>query len=212
MIKDIFLNNKYTRIYYQIIDRAKSRPKPNHYTEKHHIIPKCKPFCGLNISKNLVFLTFREHFICHHLLMKMVRGKFKSKMYWAFTRMGMKRKNQKRSINARMYERIKISNRHLHSGRNHWNYGKNTSEEVKKKISKTSKERKQSIEHINNMVNAKSQNWQIIYPNGKKEIIKNLSKFCRENNLQQSDMVRISQGKLKYHHKFKCIKMKNIKS
>ena len=96
MIKDIFLNNKYTRIYYQIIDRAKSRPKPNHYTEKHHIIPKCKPFCGLNISKNLVFLTFREHFICHHLLMKMVRGKFKSKMYWAFTRMGMKRKKPKK--------------------------------------------------------------------------------------------------------------------
>ena len=34
----MFLDNKYTRIYYQIINRAKSRPKPLVYTEKHHII------------------------------------------------------------------------------------------------------------------------------------------------------------------------------
>ena len=35
-------------------------------------------------GKETVLLTFREHWTCHHLLMKMVTGKNKSKMYRAF--------------------------------------------------------------------------------------------------------------------------------
>jgi hypothetical protein len=68
----LFIDNKYTRTYYQIIARAKSRIKPDCYTERHHIIPKS--IGGTNDSENLVFLTAREHFICHKLLPKMVTG------------------------------------------------------------------------------------------------------------------------------------------
>jgi len=61
----------YSRIYNLIIERAKNenRIKGNGiYYERHHIIPKC--LGGSNDSKNLVLLTGREHFICHHLLVR----------------------------------------------------------------------------------------------------------------------------------------------
>ena len=39
----MFLNNKYTKVYYQIIDRALARPykkEKNDGYQKHHLIPK----------------------------------------------------------------------------------------------------------------------------------------------------------------------------
>ena len=79
----MYLQNKYSKYYFNIINRAKSRDLPlNTYTEKHHIIPKC--LGGNNSKDNLVKLTAREHFICHKLLTKMVTGKDKSKMLYAY--------------------------------------------------------------------------------------------------------------------------------
>ncbi len=78
----MYLDNKYTRIYYSIIDRAKNRVL-NGYTEKHHIIPKS--IGGSNTKDNLVKLTPREHFICHLLLPKMLEGLSRRKMTFALT-------------------------------------------------------------------------------------------------------------------------------
>ena len=77
----IFINNKYTKWYYQIIENARSRESIEGYTEKHHIIPKS--LGGSNDQINLVILTAREHFICHWLLTKMTKGKNRSKMSYA---------------------------------------------------------------------------------------------------------------------------------
>ena len=72
----LFINNKYTKWYYQIIESAKNS---NHscYTEKHHIIPKS--LGGTNNLSNIVSLTARQHFICHWLLTKMTDGIFTTK-------------------------------------------------------------------------------------------------------------------------------------
>jgi len=59
----MFLNNKYTKWYFMLIERGMSRQKPDGYTEKHHIIPKS--FGGSNKQNNLVRLTPKEHFIAH---------------------------------------------------------------------------------------------------------------------------------------------------
>jgi hypothetical protein len=77
----MFKDNKYTKIYFQIINNALSRI--NHgYVEKHHIIPKS---CGgSNDKNNLVSLTAREHFICHWLLTKMTSGEHLRNMHYAF--------------------------------------------------------------------------------------------------------------------------------
>lgn len=71
-----FLENKYTKWYYEIIENSKALEG-----EKHHIIPKS---LGGNDSKdNIKLLSYREHFICHLLLTKMVTGDAQHKMCWA---------------------------------------------------------------------------------------------------------------------------------
>ena len=80
----IFIDNKYTTWYYNIVTKAQSRPIPNTYTEKHHIIP-----VSLGGTDNdIVVLTAREHYICHILLTKMTKGINRRKMLFALKIMG----------------------------------------------------------------------------------------------------------------------------
>lgn len=69
----MFLENKYTTIYYKIINKARTQTRvknSDHYFESHHIIPKS--LGGVNTKDNKVLLTFKEHYICHRLLVKML--------------------------------------------------------------------------------------------------------------------------------------------
>lgn len=102
----IFINNKYTRVYYSIIDRAKTRSISS-YTEKHHVIPRS--LGGSNAKENLVALTAREHFVCHLLLTKMTQGQDKKKMVLAvFYLTGKGKANRSNRIKAsRLYENLK---------------------------------------------------------------------------------------------------------
>lgn len=77
---DMFLQNKYTKWYNQIIENAKSRDLDS-YKESHHIIPKS--LGGSDDPDNIIELTAREHFICHLLLLKMVEGPLQYKMHKA---------------------------------------------------------------------------------------------------------------------------------
>jgi hypothetical protein len=81
----MFLNNKYTALYYKIIASAQER---NHIKilndgyQTHHIIPRC--FGGTNDITNLVVLTYKEHRVCHHLLINMTSNDAKYKMMYAY--------------------------------------------------------------------------------------------------------------------------------
>lgn len=91
-----FLKNKYTKWYMQIINKAllENRVKLKYcddnyiYYERHHILPKSIYPEYKSIYKfkwNIVLLTLREHFLCHHLLTKMFSEKSNiSKMYRAW--------------------------------------------------------------------------------------------------------------------------------
>lgn len=84
----MFLSNKYTRIYHQLIDKRKNdkMSKENVYCESHHIIPKS--LGGSNDPDNLVNLLPREHFLAHLLLTKMVENQDEIiKMNWALHKM-----------------------------------------------------------------------------------------------------------------------------
>lgn len=100
----MFLQNKYTIYYYNIIYKAQSRDESRSgYFEKHHIIPKS--LGGADNLDNLVKLTAREHFVCHLLLVKMLKGRPKYKMAFALNRMLSTSKNHKRYIpSSRLYE------------------------------------------------------------------------------------------------------------
>jgi len=89
----MFIQNKYTRIYYNIINCAKdqNRSKSGGYFENHHIIPKSVG--GTDNASNLVLLTAREHFICHHLLTKITSGTSYRSMLYAFNMMLVDSKN-----------------------------------------------------------------------------------------------------------------------
>lgn len=131
----MYLQNKYTLIYFSIIERAKLRTLTG-YTELHHIIPKS--LGGSNSKDNLVKLTAREHFVCHLLLTKMVESASKNKMVYALWMMIKGNKNQKRNfqINSRLYSTIKID--YANSVRES-KLGKKLSDETKRKISESKK-------------------------------------------------------------------------
>jgi hypothetical protein len=58
----------YSKIYENLIKKAKYRRSIEGYSESHHIIPKC--LGGTNESENLIELTPEEHYIAHQLLAK----------------------------------------------------------------------------------------------------------------------------------------------
>jgi hypothetical protein len=99
----------YSRIYNQIIDRAKSENRIRNtgiYYERHHIVPKC--LGGLNSKDNLIDLTAREHYICHKLLIKIYPDN--KSLHHAYWRMSTTKKNGYK-IDSRSYAEA----RQLHS-------------------------------------------------------------------------------------------------
>lgn len=97
-------------------------------------------------------------------------------------------------------------------------------EESKKLISEMKKGIKQSPGHIQNRVkstigfkqsehqkktaaNVLSSDWLITDPIGKSYKIKNLRSFCKEHNLDQGNMVKVSKGIIKQNKGWKCIKL-----
>lgn len=121
----MFIQNKYTKWYFFIIESAKTRSSFNdNYYENHHIIPKA--LGGNNSKQNLVKLTAREHFVCHLLLVKMVLlASHRRSM--AFSLITMRRSNgggRKNSINSRKFELAKKVASSYISGENNPFYGK----------------------------------------------------------------------------------------
>lgn len=117
----LFIDNKYTRVYYSIITKAQRRSEVPDYVERHHIVPECffksrkrKGRQGWingdpDSPDNLVSLTAREHFICHLLLVKMVEEAYAlAKVKKAAFRLA--NSNNNLYITSRMYEYAKKLN------------------------------------------------------------------------------------------------------
>ncbi len=124
----MFTDNKYTKLYYQIITPTLNR-ELNTYKELHHIIPRS--LGGTDDKDNLTYLTAREHFICHWLLVKMTEGQARSKMIYALQGMRAQNDSQQRyetKITSRVYEHYRIEHAKIHSetmkGKPAWNKGR----------------------------------------------------------------------------------------
>ena len=78
---------------------------------------------------------------------------------------------------------------------------------------------KMSKSHLGNRIPQKarskmsknrSYSWLLIFPDGSRKIIKNLYKYCNENNLSHGAMNAVSKGK-RYHHKsYRCIRLYDL--
>ena len=123
----------YSKVYYNIIDRSKSREVPP-IVEVHHIIPKS--LGGSNKKDNLVKLSPREHFICHLLLTKMYSGKEKQKMVYAlWAIMNLCNNHQyRKKIKGKVYENLRkefVAAQKSTRGEAHHNTGKKRPEDRK---------------------------------------------------------------------------------
>jgi hypothetical protein len=103
----LFIKNKYTKIYFSIILKARRRGSIKEYTENHHIIPDS---CGGSASKNnLVKLTAREHFLVHMILPKIMKNRRhrESMIYAANGFLSGFHKKSKGKYNSKIYENLK---------------------------------------------------------------------------------------------------------
>ena len=155
----VFLHNKYSKWYFNIISSAQARTEDLVYFEKHHILPKS--LGGKNNKENLVNLTAREHFICHRLLTKMVSTtKHKYQMWNAFSCM-LYRENssqQRYQISSKKFETIKKAGAdiksQLWSGENNPMYNKTHSAESREKMKIAATGRIRSDEYKENLSNS----------------------------------------------------------
>lgn len=95
----------YQKIYDLLIEKRRTNPIIDSYSEKHHIIPKS--LGGSNKKENIIRLTAREHFIAHMLLVRIYpKGSLeRGKMLWALKRMRYGNKQQQELKNSsRLYE------------------------------------------------------------------------------------------------------------
>jgi len=56
----------------------------------------------------------------------------------------------------------------------------------------------------------RSYSWLLIFPDGSRKIIKNLYKYCNENNLTHSAMNAVAKGKRKHHKNYRCIRLYDL--
>lgn len=185
----IFIDNKYTKWYYAIIQNANQRAlSDDTYIEKHHIIPRS---LGGNDSKeNLVKLTAREHFVCHLLLTKMVDGRSRYQMLSAVTRFQQSRKYQKRILTSWEYQKVRECAILARTGQRH-------TTEARQKI-------KDKHHDVSGSNNPRARHIQAISPNGTVyNLVGTLKKFCKENGLAYSSVLRALSIHSKWRKTFK---------
>jgi hypothetical protein len=85
----------YKKCYDNLIETAKKRDYTDGYYEKHHIIPKCVG--GNNGAENIVKLRVKEHYVAHHLLVKIYYNtEYRMKLICAFRYMSVDSHNGNR--------------------------------------------------------------------------------------------------------------------
>lgn len=121
--------SKYFRWYQQICQRAKLRASTRKtakavlgYTEGHHIVPKClcEDASWISDKQNLVYLSAREHYICHWLLTKVIPNNYK--ILYAFARMTVDVMG-KRNLTSKQHARCRIAASLATSLKPAWNQG-----------------------------------------------------------------------------------------
>jgi len=161
----IFIDNKYTKWYYQIIARAQSRATTRKgakiicgdVIEKHHIIPDCFFIArkrngpagwvdgNPDDPQNYVYITIREHLICHWLLTKMIDGNPRYQMANALNKMLFQHqpRGKREKITSRKFQLLREivvkEGRIARSGENSPMFNKTHSLETREKMSRTRK-------------------------------------------------------------------------
>ena len=104
----------------------------------------------------------------------------------------------------KLHESTKQILRELNLGKKHTQESKDKISLALKGITTWNKGIPNSQIQKNKIANTLSKNWLVTFPDGKTEKVKNLKKFCKENNLYESCMYNVAKGKYKIHKGFTC--------
>lgn len=138
----------YTKIYNNLIDKAKNRNiTKGVYSEVHHIIPRCMG--GSDENANLIRLLPEEHFIAHQLLIKIYPEN--KNLILAFGYMASKTYGKKNKIYGWLRKLLSIKMSEINKGKK-----RVFTEEHKAKLSESNRRRKgkYSEEHKNKISNS----------------------------------------------------------
>ena len=186
---------------------------------KHHIIPRHAG--GTNDPSNLIELTIEEHAEAHRVLYE-THGRIEDKWAW----LGLSGQIGKDEILKQIAMSQKGKNKPKGHGEKVSAFRKTFkySEESKLKMSLTKKGKVLTDEHKKNIslsnIGKKQPNSQkqkvseklskkylLTTPNNQIIEITNLRKFCKENGLDQGNMINVSKGKLRHHKGWTCKKV-----
>jgi len=167
---------------------------------KHHIVPK--HVGGTDDPNNIVYLTIKQHAEAHKKLYKKY-GRWQDKLAYE----GLSGQIGKEEIIQEIYKNRKNRT------------GAILSEETKQKISMTKKGFKHTLETRRKIsenhrkyqpesqkikvAKALSKDHIITDPQGKTFEITNLNEFARQYKLDQGNLTKVAQGKLKQHKGYK---------
>ncbi len=137
----VFTQNKYTNIYFKIVQQAQTRDIVHEYVEKHHILPRSMG--GGNEDSNIVAVTGREHFILHRLLVKMTTGHNQKKMIHAAWWMCVAKSSHGRDyqITSRTYAHLRAQHAVSAAETNSQNPERYKSPAFREKLSQSGKKR-----------------------------------------------------------------------
>jgi ATP-dependent 26S proteasome regulatory subunit len=186
---------------------------------KHHIVPKHAG--GTDDSSNIIELTIEEHAEAHKILYEKY-GRIEDKLAWlglsgqigkdeilkiiAMSQKGKKKPNgfsEKISTFRKKFRYSEESKLKMSLAKK----GKKISKEHKEKIGLSNKGKKQPESQKQKVKESLQQKWVVTSPNGLSKYIVNLSEFCRENLLDQGNMVKVSKGIIKKHKGWTCSKV-----
>jgi hypothetical protein len=157
---------------------------------KHHKVPKHAG--GTNDPSNIVKLTVEEHADAHFWLY-LEYGRWQDRLAYLTLSKIIKHKDwilfiQSKPKSEKTKQKMRKPKSKLHA----------------KNISKGRKGIIFSQQHKDNIGKVQAGIWEIINPKGEIMKVTNLSKFCRDNNLQKPNMWKVSQGLRKDHKGWKC--------
>jgi hypothetical protein len=167
----------YKKHYDLLVNRSPKEKPKNGYYEKHRILPGCMG--GEYTKNNITWLTPEEHYLAHQLLVKIYPND--SKLIYAVRMMAVSSENQKR--NNKIYGWLKRKFIYQLSIDMIGN---------KKGCGNKGKSRKYLAEH-NSELFSKSAN--IVTPTGEFKQIRNISKFCKDNNIDFRNFQKVLTGK-----------------
>jgi hypothetical protein len=163
---------------------------------KHHIIPKHAG--GTDDPSNLVKLTVAEHAEAHRILFEQY-GREEDRIAWRGLAGIIGHEEA-------VLEAAKLGSRNARrlKGKEHPYYGKKRPEHSAKMKGRKAVRSEQhtnnlnkrfTSEYLEKVSNSISRNWKVTFPNGEIHIIRNMAKFCKENDLNKSCMSSTGKSK-----------------